>query len=55
MNKERIVGAILFTVGVIIQFTPLEGGITGIISAMAIGAGFGALLIGKIDKSIFRS
>ena len=49
MKKRRIIGLVLFIVGIIIQLT-MENDITDFISAVGIGAGFGLLVTGEIAK-----
>ena len=50
MNKIRIIGLLVLSVGIIIQFT-LENDVTDFISGILIGGGIGLTLTGIIGKS----
>lgn len=49
MNKSRLIGLVLLTIGIIMHFT-IEHDATDFITGLLMGVGFGLLLTGKISK-----
>jgi hypothetical protein len=49
MNKTRIIGFVLFTIGVILQLT-LENDLTDFLSGLFIGGGIGLLVTGRVKR-----